>query len=325
MDCKDKIEFDEIESCECIGTFEDEYVYDLEMDDTTHTFIINDVLVHNSLYCNYGDLIKCFTDNTRPKTKQEKLDWILKFNQEFLDKKNKEWLDERFNSRHGHNIHNFELETVAKSGIFLSKKKYTQDLAFSKGNYYIDKPKIKSKGVEIIQSSTPKLARKILKELSTMLLTEFTKENINQFTIKFVQKLKEYKKEWYNAPLEDISNTQNVGNYYKYVIEDKEKLVLGERCPKNIHAIARFNYLAYKNGEGNLCIYSGKIKYYNLPCTKKENKFFGYPAGELPSWAPECDRGKQFDKCVISPLNRFCEALHMPDMNLDCAVQFSMF
>jgi len=37
-----------IESVEEIGSFEDEYVYDLEMEDESHTFIANDILVHNT-------------------------------------------------------------------------------------------------------------------------------------------------------------------------------------------------------------------------------------------------------------------------------------
>lgn len=44
-------EFDEIESIECIGFFEDEYVYDIEMLDESHTFISNDILVHNTDSC----------------------------------------------------------------------------------------------------------------------------------------------------------------------------------------------------------------------------------------------------------------------------------
>ena len=50
--------FDEIESCECIGTFEDEYVYDIEVTDNSHTFIVNDILVHNSIYMSYSGLLK---------------------------------------------------------------------------------------------------------------------------------------------------------------------------------------------------------------------------------------------------------------------------
>ena len=45
--------FDDIESCEQIGEFEDEWVYDIEMNDDTHTFIANDILVHNSVFVGF--------------------------------------------------------------------------------------------------------------------------------------------------------------------------------------------------------------------------------------------------------------------------------
>jgi hypothetical protein len=44
---------DDVESCDEIGLFEDEYVYDVEVDDDTHTFIANDILVHNSLFVSF--------------------------------------------------------------------------------------------------------------------------------------------------------------------------------------------------------------------------------------------------------------------------------
>lgn len=43
-----KLELVKIDSIEEIGNFEDEYVYDLEMADESHTFIANDILVHNT-------------------------------------------------------------------------------------------------------------------------------------------------------------------------------------------------------------------------------------------------------------------------------------
>lgn len=45
---KENYEIVEIESIEMIGEFEDEYVYDLEMEDESHTFIANDILIHNT-------------------------------------------------------------------------------------------------------------------------------------------------------------------------------------------------------------------------------------------------------------------------------------
>lgn len=52
-----KFILDEVESCDEIGIFEDEYVYDVEVDDETHTFIANDILVHNSLFVSFKPAI----------------------------------------------------------------------------------------------------------------------------------------------------------------------------------------------------------------------------------------------------------------------------
>lgn len=64
---------DDIESCEMIGEFTDEYVYDVEVDDETHTFIGNDILVHNSLFVSF----KPAMDHSTWKN--------LKFNQDYLN------------------------------------------------------------------------------------------------------------------------------------------------------------------------------------------------------------------------------------------------
>ena len=47
-----------IARCEQKGYFDDEYVYDIEMSDETHTFVANNILVHNSIYSSYTDIIK---------------------------------------------------------------------------------------------------------------------------------------------------------------------------------------------------------------------------------------------------------------------------
>lgn len=47
-----------IARCEQKCYFDDEYVYDIEMNDETHTFVANNILVHNSIYSSYTDIIK---------------------------------------------------------------------------------------------------------------------------------------------------------------------------------------------------------------------------------------------------------------------------
>ncbi len=54
-----KLEYflDDLDSCEQIGEFEEEYVYDVEVDDENHTFIANDILIHNSLFVSFKPAI----------------------------------------------------------------------------------------------------------------------------------------------------------------------------------------------------------------------------------------------------------------------------
>ena len=119
-------QFEEIESIEQLEDFDNEYVYDIEVDDNSHTFIANDILVHNSVYSTYGNLFKCMTPEYKEKYKEDrsKVDWILKFNKEFLDGQNNQWCRDIYEPRHGKNVHEFELETIVRSQICLKKKKY---------------------------------------------------------------------------------------------------------------------------------------------------------------------------------------------------------
>ena len=79
--------FDDIESCEQIGKFEDEWVYDIEMDDDTHTFIANDMLVHNSVFVGFEPVINSC-----------------------------EWIDQVFNSEY--------LNSITKPFSILTKSKF---------------------------------------------------------------------------------------------------------------------------------------------------------------------------------------------------------
>ena len=317
---------EKIKSIEQLEDFDNEYVYDIEVDDDSHTFIANDILVHNSVYTTFGTFFEAMTPESQAKydTDRKKLDWILRYSKEFQDKLNNQWCDEMYNPRHGQNIHEFELETVSKAGIYLKKKKYLKGLVFNKGKY-LDHPKVSGTGIELIKSTTPKLCRKILKDLMESLMFDYEEKNKEVYMIEFNQKLANYRKEFYNAPIEDISQSIGVGDYKKYVINDEDGFELGKQCPVSVQAIARFNYLAHKNKEDNKKVYSGKIKYYNIYINEKTTGYFGFPAGELPSWAPPIDKLTQWKKTVIDPINRFLEVMHIPLANPTGTVQLDLF
>lgn len=285
----------------------------------------------DSVYTTYGTFFKCWTPETYKliDDDKKKIDWILNFNKCFVDKQNNQWCDEMYNPRHGHNIHEFELETISYVQIGLKKKKYLKGYAFVKGKYY-ETPKVSGTGIELIKSTTPKLCRKILEDLMRSLMFEYNEDHKEEYMMSFNEKLREYKKEFYNAPLEDISQSIGIGAYKKYVVDDTDQLIFGKQCPVSVKAIARFNYLAHKNGEDNKKVYSGKIKYYNINMNnmsgkKAEIDYFGFPAGELPEWAPKMDKLTQWTKTVIDPINRFLEVMNIPLANPTGAIQLSLF
>ena len=87
--------------------------------------------------------------------------------------------------------------------------------------------------------------------------------------------------------------------------------------------------IAHKNGEDSKRVYSGKIKYYNIRIGMNGKNpaigYFGFPAGELPSWAPPMDKLTQWKKNVIDPINRFLEVMNIPLANASNVIQLELF
>ena len=304
--------------------------FDFALDESKHDWYRKQAISiysdTDSVYTTFGTFFQAMTKEYQEKynTDKKKLDWILKYSKEFQDKQNNQWCEEMYNPRHAHNIHEFELETVNAAQINLAKKKYVKGYIFVKGKYY-DKPKVSGTGIELIKSTTPSLCRKILEDLMQSLLFEYNEADKEQYIMEFNDKLARYRKEFYNAPVEDISQSVGVGDYKKYVADDTDMLVFEKQCPVSVHAIARYNYLAHKNGQDNLKQYSGKIKYYNISFGKKDHGYFGFPAGELPEWAPPMDKLTQWQKTVIDPINRFLTVMNIPLANASGTVQLNLF
>ena len=304
--------------------------FEFELDESKHEWYKKlPVSVYSdtdSVYTTFGNFFKCMTKEYQDKydTPRKKVDWILNYCKKFQDKLNNKWCEEIYNPRNGKNVHEFELETISYAQICIKKKKYLKGYAFVKGTYY-DTPKVSGTGIEIIKSTTPKLCRTVLKELMNSLMFDYHEENRSEYILQFNEKLAEYRRQFYKAPVEDISQSVGVGDYKKYVINDTDYLELGKQCPVSVQAIARFNYLAHKNNEDNLKQYSGKIKYYNIRINEKQEGYFGFPSGELPAWAPKMDKITQWEKTIIDPINRFLEVMDIPKVNASNTHQLTLF
>lgn len=216
---------DDIEVCEIVGMFEDEYVYDIEMEDESHTFIANDMLVHNSTYISFDHALNACDWKGTP------TEFILAMNEHRIQG----YLDACFEAYakkyHTKNLQVLELEKISHSAFMVAKKKYILEYAWKEPNvFYERQEKLKPTGIEIVQGQTPKFVRKVLKEIIAYIFEKNTKLEY----MDIVKKLREYKRQYVLQSPDDICKTTSIGDYEKFVIEDKSTVTIGDKCPAHI-------------------------------------------------------------------------------------------
>jgi hypothetical protein len=315
--------FDEIDICEQIGNYEDEYVYDIEIDDHTHTFIANDILVHNSCYVTFEEVAEGCD------WKEDPRDLLLKIYQHRI----KDYIEKSYLSyaeqTGTENIQNLEMETISHSAIFLKKKKYCLDLAWKDGAgggiRYDPQQKIKAVGVEIVQSSTPAFARNKIKDLLKIIFREKNKLSMRNLS----DLLKKEKKAFMLDHIENVSMSSSITDYEKGVADDRKRLVFNDHCPMHVRAAGYYNFLVNNSKWKNKyqLIKSGdKVRYYYATNQEGGENVFAYLPGSYPvEIAPAVDYDMQFAKCIIDPLNRFIVAIGLPPLSPELIVRTQVF
>ena len=281
----------------------------------------------DSLYSEYDTLLQTI-DGYDTMTERELLDVVVGINTLFLNEYNKKLISDYFETRHVHSVHEFELETVARSGFWLDvKKRYAQVLLWKDGKCYDeDSLPLKIKGLELIQSSTPKAARKILKDLVRFMLESKTKYLWQELNIK----LQSSRAEWDNAPVEDVSGSVSVNGYAKNVIKDTGDRILTQKgCPFQVKALAKYNWIINTKGLPDENIYGGRVKFYATKNSTPNNiEFFAYASKALPKWSQEyapINRRIMFERFVLNPFNRIMKGIKMPTLSTDGSAQMSLF
>jgi DNA polymerase elongation subunit (family B) len=235
------------------------------------------------------------------------VDFILQIKKIRLNSYLKQKFGEYAKSFNTTDLQNLDMEKISYNILMMAKKKYVMDLAWKDpGVSYKPQEKISPTGVEIVQSSTPKFARKVLKELLKYIFENGKSLNYSLA----VKKLKEYKQQFILQSPDDISKSMGIGNYDQYCLEDKKQIVLADKCPINVRSAAIFNYKLQQTkwkSKYNLIKTGDKIKFYY---SKAEEGVFGFIPGNFPhEFAPEIDYDKQFETTIVDPFNRFIEVL----------------
>jgi len=224
------------------------------------------------------------------------------------------------------NKEDFELERISESIINIAKKKYIQHILFEDGIPYDRLNYIYPKGVELVRSSTPAFARDKIVHIVKYLFS-----HPDTFNIKDLLKLvKQLRKEFELADIDDISMQSSCSNYETKVLNDKTlplQFVSGAHFA--VKSAAHHNYLLSKNKEYQQkyeFVKSGtKIKYY--VCKDKSiTDMFAYIRGAFPhEFAPQIDFDEQFSKSILSPINSIIEPLGMPEITKRLSVVMDIF
>lgn len=312
--------FVDIQSVECVGQFENEWVYDIEMvpeeDDLsdTHTFFANDILIHNSGYLVFEEVMESVGWEGTVK------DFVLIINNFRLAAYIKKVLEDYAKERNTDNYLDFELETIANNAIWVAKKKYIQNIIWKDGKDYDNLAYIKTTGLEIIQSSTPAFCRQKLIDVMKHI---FSKRKLSsKDNSEFIKVIKDIKKEFKLSNIEKISMSRSISEYKKFIYNDQEKLELASGCPIHVRAGGYYNYLLNQEkklkGKYELIKGGDKIKWFHSQDTFCD--VFAYKPGNYPiEIAPKIDLERQFEKTILDPLNRIIVPAGLPALHSSLA------
>lgn len=303
-----------IASVEQLEDFDNEYVYDIEVDDT-HMFFANDILVHNSIYVEFGRVVKwCGV----PKDRQTK--FIVDLWKYAVGPYMSNKYDEYAKSYNcDKNLQNLELEKIADTTIYFAKKRYAMAEAWKEPGIYLrPMEKVVHKGTEIVKGTTPSYVRECLIDFVEFVL-EWYQNNEEKISYESIlAKLKKYKEVFMIKSPEEISTGAGIGDYEKFILDDKKQLTVAMHCPIHVKAAAVANLILNrpKNKKYKVkynTIKSGdKVRWYYTK--DREFEVFGFLPGAFPGeYALEIDRDVQFEKTVLSFCNKIIEILgYMP-------------
>lgn len=249
-------------------------------------------------------------------------EFVLQMNKHRLGEYFKKCFESYAKKHNTENYLDFELETIAKSAIWVAKKKYVQNVIWKDGKDYDNLKYIKTTGLEIIQSSTPIFCRGKLKDL---LVWVFSQETIK--IDKLIKVIRDIKQEFKLSNIEEISSNRSVGDYHKGILNDQSELQIGKGCPIHVRGAGYHNYLLNNSkhkGKYKLVTTGDKARYYYA--TDPFCDVFSYLPGEYPyEFAPQMDYEKQFEQFILQPLNRIIESCGINPLNRDLVYTTALF
>ena len=264
--------------------------------------------------------------------KGDMLEFIITLDRVFIKEMFTQWLDVYAEKYKVKNIHDFELETINRSALHIEKKNYINNVVYEEGMIYDNMTHLYPKGVEIVRSSTPPFARGQNQKGGVWDFIRYIFNNPNNLNSReVIAIMKELRKKFEAADIEDISFGTQVNKYKEKVIDDNTNLLIVKGAHFSVKAAAFHNFLLNKNPEFKSkydLIKSGKVKWYF--CKHPMNERFAYlrsfhPYEILEKEKVFIDYDEQFDLSILSIVNRFAKPVGLPEVNKRLSVLSSLF
>lgn len=234
--------------------------------------------------------------------------------QPFFDRILKEYAD----SYKAPNIIKFKRENITSKIIILAKKKYALEIINSEGDSFVDKPKIKIKGIEIIKTDTSLFSRKRLRELVDYIFETEDKDKV-------LDRIAEIKEEFMKQDIFDIAISKNAKEYTKWCKPTEEYIKEGMdyklRIPMHIKAAQNYNYFVKRNNLPYQEIANGnKVKFVYVFENNLLNTYVIGFMGKFPDEFQKefnIDYETQWEKSFVSIIQRFFDVLGWGKINSD--------
>ena len=285
------------------GKFDNEYVYDLEVEDKSHTFFGNNILLHNSIYVRLDSIVHRIFGTTKINWDDNETFQKLKI---FIDTK----LQTVLNNHVADFICNtfktdqrrieFKREKISSEGEYCAKKRYVVHVRDNEG---LECNKFSYTGVDVAKNELPDSIKKLLKECVEGMI------QYNWDNVKFQDKINEIFNIYNTMPINEIAYIKNLNTpkestgflrlekgagvharsaeFYNQIIEKLNLLKSNDK----INQGDRFYYVYLKTGNK-----------FGIDCIAWKDR---YPK-EFESLF-EIDREKMFQKTIMAPLDDFIQ------------------
>lgn len=306
----------------------DEWVYDLEVEDKSHSFYANDILVHNSQFVNIScivqELLKKGIGSGRDISKwadDDKLK-LWKFVDGFVENEVNLYVQNLVKS-YCHTEHpevlRYSLEYISASGIYQQKKHYATRKVIAEGPELIDK--IKYSGIELKRATVPQAIKNMLKDIYEGILLHSWKET------DFIEYIYKTWDTFKQLSIDEISFWKG----YSSAREAAGFLQMQKGSTSVASASTYYNQIIKKLGLGkkyDQILLGQKVRFcYVKPTNEYRIEYIAFPDGQWPEEFNkifEVDYEVMFDKIVTGSLKSFFTATKFSEVDPCKQVEFDV-